>query len=302
MSGRSPVRARTSVDLPEPLAPIRATNSPCVDGQVDVAQDRPAADARRAAVAQHGTAGSVHAGQGIGSPSRARSGSRASATGSPRRRSASLRPSIGSSTAVACRGRAARRLGHLRAAERSEKTVVMPVGCGSGPAAGEVGRGGLGVGGEPGDRLDAQAVLAQVAEGVVGDDDRVARAAGQPVAYAAVERAQLGRAGRRRWPRTRSRVGRGRSREPSATASARSAIRSGSCQKCGSRRRRPVARPSRRSTTSAASRTSPVAFWSTAASTAGWKPLLVDHQVGLRRPRRSRGSSARGRAAPRRAG
>ena len=29
LSGRSPVSARTSVDLPEPLAPISATNSPC---------------------------------------------------------------------------------------------------------------------------------------------------------------------------------------------------------------------------------------------------------------------------------
>ena len=47
-AGSSPVSARTRVDLPEPLAPSSATNSPGCDGQVDAAQDGPAADGDRA--------------------------------------------------------------------------------------------------------------------------------------------------------------------------------------------------------------------------------------------------------------
>ena len=44
VSGRRPVSALTSVDLPEPLAPIRARNSPLLDGQVDAAHDGAPAD------------------------------------------------------------------------------------------------------------------------------------------------------------------------------------------------------------------------------------------------------------------
>ena len=100
---------------------------------------------------------------------------------------------------------------------------------------GQVGRRRLGVGGEAGDRLEVQPVAREVAEGLVADDRGRALAGARPSAYSCVERPRARRAGRPRCPRTSLRR-RGRARPAaSATASPRSAIRSGSCQKCGSR-------------------------------------------------------------------
>ena len=110
-SGRRPVSARTSVDLPEPLAPISATNSPGPDRQVDAAQDRPAADGDRAVRRADGR-GSSSAAVRLLQRGEVR---RASAKGSPRRRSRRSGPRSGrarrcsmprSSASVSARSRA----------------------------------------------------------------------------------------------------------------------------------------------------------------------------------------------------
>ena len=158
----------------------------------------------------------------------------------------------------------------------------------------EVGRRRLGVGGEAGDRLELQAVAAEVAERVVGHDDGV-RARSRPGRRRTRGRAPRGRrAGRRRCRGSRRR-GRGRARRAaSATASPRSAISSGSCQKCGSTSPWSCSSPAWSACSSADSSAVPElddlgdverragGVGVDRVVDRGLEAVLVDHQVGLR--------------------
>ena len=177
----------------------------------------------------------------IRSPPRVRPGCRASATGSPRRQSPRRAPRSGRAPRCPTPTSPARRGGQPGAGQPLGEDGGDPLVADEVLQPGEVRGGRLGVGGEAGDGREGQPVARQVAERVVDDHDGVALAVGQPVVYAASRRVSS----RAQVVGVRGvLVGAGGVDldQPSATASARSAIRSGSSQKCGSaRRRRPRA-------------------------------------------------------------
>ena len=200
----------------------------------------------------------------------------------------------------------ARRLGEPRAdqplgEDRGDALLVDQV-----LQPGQVGRGRLGVGGEAGDRLERPGrTCSEVAERVVARPRPCrARSRPGPASYAASSALEVGAQVGGVGARSRRR-GRGRPRRAaSATASPRSAIRSGSCQKCGSRS--PWSWPSCRvlvlgvlSRSTDVGRVEHLALGVLVDGVVDRRleAVLVDHQVGVARRRRSPGRSARGRAA-----
>ena len=150
-SGRRPVSARTRVDLPEPLAPSRATKSAGLHAQVDAAQDRSAGHRdrgrRRGRPVVSISAPSAPAGP---------RGWRASMKGSPGRPSRRGDLLFGLSTAVRTPMSSARVSVSRWACELvPPKTVVMPSSSYEVVAVvGEDDGEGLGIGVEAGDRAD----------------------------------------------------------------------------------------------------------------------------------------------------
>ena len=170
-------------------------------------------------------------------------------------------------------GVAGQALGHPGAAEALGEDRGDPVGSGSAPAAGR-GRPAWarrrGRGRRP--ARCARPYLREVAEGVVGDHDRVrAGSARARRAYAASSAVRSPPQARRRWRRTARACAGSIAAELGARPGRRaSAIRSGSCQKCGSGLRRRVLLEA--ATSAASSDLAGRRSGRRASSTAAWKP------------------------------